>query len=383
MKISVIVPVYNGEMYLKKCIESLLGQTHRDLELILVDDGSEDRSGEICDACAGADPRIRVIHKKNQGLVRARITGLKEAGCEAVSFVDADDWVEPDFLECLAGALERRGADLAASGCLCEKGDVCTRETNAAAPGVYEGERLREELYPHMLYYKGFYQFGIQPYLWNKLFRRDLLLACYREMDTAIDDGEDAAVVFPYLLTSGRVVILEDCLYHYRIHEGSMSFRKGEGFYGNVSRLYLHLDKMFRRSEYYDIMLPQLDQYMRRMVWLGTPEKAGRGEEYCFPFGKVAPGSGIILYGAGVVGQSYYRQLKKTGYCSILSWADRNHLGLSEQGFPVVSPQEAAASGRACDCAVVALADEGSRREAAEYLVSQGVRKERIVFGEE
>ena len=99
--VSVVVPVYNVEAYIARCIESILSQTHRNLELILVDDGSLDHSGAICDAYAEKDSRILVIHQENAGVSKARNAGIDQAKGEYLSFVDSDDWIEPDHIQSL------------------------------------------------------------------------------------------------------------------------------------------------------------------------------------------------------------------------------------------------------------------------------------------
>ena len=119
--ISVIVPVYNGEKYLPVCMESLLNQTYRDLEIILVDDGSADGSPALCDGYAARDPRVRVIHQQNQGVSGARNTGLDRATGTYVAFVDADDYVEQDYFQRLYEGLAANGADIAS----CDYKEVC------------------------------------------------------------------------------------------------------------------------------------------------------------------------------------------------------------------------------------------------------------------
>ena len=111
-KISVIVPIYNVEPYLHRCVDSLLLQTYQDFELILIDDGSTDNCGMICDEYAALDDRIRVIHKLNGGLSDARNVGLEIATGEYIAFVDSDDWVARDYLECLFVTLCETGADI-------------------------------------------------------------------------------------------------------------------------------------------------------------------------------------------------------------------------------------------------------------------------------
>ena len=115
-RISVIVPVYKVENYLDQCVQSIVDQTYSNLEIILVDDGSPDRCGELCEAWAKRDSRIQVIHKENGGLSDARNAGLAIATGSLISFIDSDDWVNPHFIEFLYTAIEKTGADLAACG---------------------------------------------------------------------------------------------------------------------------------------------------------------------------------------------------------------------------------------------------------------------------
>ena len=111
--ISVIVPVYNVKAYLDRCVESLLGQSYKNLEIFLVDDGSTDGCGKVCDRYAAQDPRITVIHKKNGGLSDARNAALDAAQGEYYAFVDGDDWVSPYYVENLYRALRKADADMA------------------------------------------------------------------------------------------------------------------------------------------------------------------------------------------------------------------------------------------------------------------------------
>ncbi|MDF2881617.1 MAG: hypothetical protein K0R54_2174 [Clostridiaceae bacterium] len=112
MKISIIVPVYNVEYYLKRCIDSILNQTIKNIEIILVNDGSKDKSGDICEEYKKKDHRVIVIHKKNGGLSSARNAGLEIAAGELVGFVDSDDWIEPDYFETLYNGIIRYNADI-------------------------------------------------------------------------------------------------------------------------------------------------------------------------------------------------------------------------------------------------------------------------------
>ena len=115
-KVSLIVPVYNTKKYLRRCLESAVSQTYRNMEIICVDDGSTDGSGEIVDEFAARDSRVIAIHQKNSGESNARNNGLKISSGDYIGFMDCDDWIEPDMYECLAGALEQADADMAIAG---------------------------------------------------------------------------------------------------------------------------------------------------------------------------------------------------------------------------------------------------------------------------
>lgn len=380
MDVSIVVPIHNGEFFLKESIESLLSQSHTNFELILVNDGSKDQTGILCDRFAEKDHRIRVIHKNNQGVTCARITGVEAANSELVAFVDVDDWVDKNFLERLLISMKTANADIVISGCIYERGTTTTISRNLIEEGIYEGEELIKTVISKMLYYKGFYQFGIQPYMWNKLFRKKELLSCLKEINTKIYDGEDVAVVYPYILKTKRVVVINDCMYHYRVHEGSVSFKKKKDFYANVSRLYLQLYKNCQDSQYFELMRPQIDEYMRRMVWLGTSRDIAEEDRLFFPFRQIASGCKIVLYGAGLIGRVYRRQIEKTKYCKVVSWVDQNYIELSLQGLPVEDPNTIWKL--KFDYVVIANGKERIQKEIKLYLIGMGIQKEQIVAGD-
>ena len=145
VKISVIVPIFRIEKYLPKCIDSLLNQTFSDFELILVDDGSPDNCPKICDDYAKTDSRIKVIHKKNGGLVSARKEGLKNAAGTYITFVDGDDWVDEFYLDILFNLAELNDADLVVTGHFREfNGKIETIKPKMV--GVYDEKELKSKI---------------------------------------------------------------------------------------------------------------------------------------------------------------------------------------------------------------------------------------------
>lgn len=217
--ISVIIPVYNVAEYLDQCLESVCAQTYRNLEIILIDDGSTDGSGGLCDKWASRDKRIKVIHKENGGVSSARNEGLKAASGSLIGFVDSDDWIEPEMYEKLVRSLldsdGKRSTDAAISGFFdypygMEK--AIPRGTGRVDPCGFE------EAVIQILSRDGYYCT-----LWNKLFRRTSILRNNEPIffDRDISFGEDEVWLMQVLKNCGRVIFLPEPLYHWRKREGS------------------------------------------------------------------------------------------------------------------------------------------------------------------
>ena len=202
-KISVVVPVYNVEKYLEKCVESILSQTFSDFELILVDDGSTDSSGKICDQFAQKDSRIRVIHKENGGISSARNTCVQSAECEYISFIDSDDFVESNYLACLYDLVVKNDCDIAVGSIYNCYGDKripqCVKRESLVCDGKTALKYALEGVY-------------VPGSLCSKLIRRDLMV----NRDFIIGKTYEDAFYMPELLLSAeKIAITTEPLYNY------------------------------------------------------------------------------------------------------------------------------------------------------------------------
>lgn len=150
-QISVIVPVYKAELYLEQCVQSILNQTFSDLELILVDDGSPDSCPEMCDKYAAMDSRVHVIHKNNAGVAIARNTGIEQAIAKYITFVDSDDYIDPEMYGSMMENAVKYDCDVVMCDCLKEFPNRSEPYTHEIRPGFYDKNQLREEYYPHLL----------------------------------------------------------------------------------------------------------------------------------------------------------------------------------------------------------------------------------------
>ena len=208
--ISVIVPIYGVEAYLERCVDSLLRQSMRNIEIILIDDGLRDACGEICDRYAAHDPRVRVVHQENAGLSAARNAGLELAQGEWIMFVDSDDWVEPDFCRLPYEAALAHGADLVIFGNTYHRKDGKIIEKH-----IEEGALGREESVA--------YTAKRSIVIWNKLYHRSLFHGI-RFPESYIYEDSFAT---PKLVHAARSVYrLDACLYHYVYRADSICHRK-------------------------------------------------------------------------------------------------------------------------------------------------------------
>lgn len=204
MKISVIIPVYNVEKYLERCLESVLNQTHSNLEIILVNDGSRDSSLQICEKYAMMDQRIKVISQSNQGLSAARNTGVEQATGEYIAFLDSDDWLELDAYEYLLDALQRSEVDMIVAGI------ARTSIENVRHSDTFEEEILTQEQYMQRFFKIGWQ--GIEYYVCNKLMKASVV----KEVQFPVGlTAEDVLATFRYILQVDRVLVSNKVVYNY------------------------------------------------------------------------------------------------------------------------------------------------------------------------
>lgn len=342
--ISIIITVYNVEKYLRKCLDSVLAQTYRNMEIILVDDGSTDSSPYICDTYADKDARIRVIHKENEGAPRARKAGFEVSAGTYTSMIDADDWLEPDMIEILYRISVEQDVCVAACGRFEENG-YCSKPVKQGLPaGRYADAKLEKEVFPRMIVNQEFFEWGIFPSYWDKLFRREAIAPYLLRVDDRIPMGNDAAGVYPALMNAKNIYIVEKCLYHYRQTDASMvrtfggNGDKRGGFrllYRSVLKeLVMSKGRFNLESQWLEyvlfLMIPRADELYEGILDL----------DYLFPFPKVKKNSRVILYGMGLYGQRMYDFLTRTGFCQVVAAADQNYAMLQKKGLPVIAPEE-------------------------------------------
>lgn len=211
--ISVIVPVYNVEKYLHKCVDSIINQTYKDLEIILVDDGSPDNCPKICDEYAQKDNRIKVIHKENGGLSSARNAGLQVAIGDYIAFVDSDDYIDEHMYEKMYQAIQSSKCDICMCGCKIVKEQGKVLYQSSFACDMYN---INEII--------GKFVISLQTSVCNKLVSRNLIQG-NKFMEGKVH-GEDLLFCLNILNNTVEMVTIQDCCYYYVKHNDSITTKK-------------------------------------------------------------------------------------------------------------------------------------------------------------
>lgn len=377
--ISIIVPIYCVEPYLNKCVDSILNQTYKNIEVILVDDGSPDECPAICDKFASQDSRVKVVHKANGGLVSARKAGISVASGQYIGYVDGDDWIEPDMYEKMYLLAIKHDADVIATGHFRNINESYTIMKNGIDSGVYKGVSLRDIVYPKLIYSGRFYEHGILGNIWNKLFKRSVILPHQLAVSDDIKYCEDVACVLPTLLAAKSIVIDNQPYYHYRQRSGSITKKYDKDELVRLKALFTYLYECISKSEYFQILYQQLRYFILHKTLYRCPHIFWT-QDAMKPFDCVSRNSRIVLYGAGDFGQALYSSIKSTGFCNIVLWTDRLSEAYTSQGLPVKSTDNINCA--EYDYIVMAVMNipEDAKKETADLLAAHMVPTQKIVW---
>ena len=313
--ISVIVPIFNVETYIAECIESIQNQSYQELQIILVDDGSTDHSGILCDKYALEDSRIEVIHQENKGVVLARKSGLSKARGKYIGFVDGDDYIESDMYQILLEEIEKSKADFVHSG-FWQGGK---KEDKFPNREIKFGRDRYEFLKDVIL--KGY----ITPSNWSKLFRAELIKKAYDQLDDKSVLGEDLLILCICILECNKISLIKDCYYHYRVRVGSLSRKNEISDLKNVYKLHEDLNNVFCSYGLQEKCEAMMDEFL----WNNLIEYMGRIDREGFQIAKYyfrdfdrLYGKRIVVYGAGAVGRDYYAQICRYSDCKVVAWVN-------------------------------------------------------------
>ena len=261
--ISIIIPIYNAELFIRKCLESISTQTYSNIEIVLVDDGSTDRCGEICDEYANKNSRFIVIHKQNEGVSKARIDGVEKSKGEYISFVDADDYLTKDYIKSLVESTTKYDADIS----ICQYYDVRKedlRQLKRKDIGCFNREQIESLLKENVLYDKECGFSGLPLFLWGKLYKRNIILSAL-DKGVGFKYGEDMIINFDILFNHAKTIsVIPDCLYYYVHHTQQTTQKPIEILWEQYTKLWEHIQKEDTKGYFKD----QLPNRMMLFIYL-------------------------------------------------------------------------------------------------------------------
>ncbi len=330
IKLSIIVPVYNVESYIRRALDSLLGQTYDNLEIILVDDGSTDSSGKICDEYAAKDERIIVIHKENGGIVSARKAAVLAVTGEYVINFDSDDWIEPDAYESVVKRIEEHHPDVVAFGYTKEYADFIEEYPLEFPQGYYSADQFWK-LFNDSVKESLFFKQPIDMSQWDKAIKTELIrkhqLNCSEKLRKNVDD----AVIFPCLLDIEDIYIDSGCWYHYCVRKTSILWKNGTEDYERYLRLAKQLLMSIKDSRGREKVSKEFVLYkLLHHLILDVPEKMF-GEKECKIYPELKKGCNIIVYGKGVFANRMMERIRELNYCNIVDNIDSKDVERLEQ----------------------------------------------------
>lgn len=326
--VSVIIPAYNVEQYITASVQSLLKQTYRNIEIIIVDDGSVDNTLKRCEEFLAKDSRIKVLHQENRGAAQARKVGILSAKGKYICFVDADDIVDEKMVEFMVNNMG--DSDLLTSGCIAETaaGKEVMRLDGLAA-GIYAGKEMLNKVYSQMICCESPARDGLLPYIFGKLFRTNILAELVQNISQNLFIDEDRALVLCYALRCKSICITHQIFYRYCYRRTSTMRTKHDDYMINLNNYYLLLKQEFVKHSQKNVLISQLQRFISSRIpsitnFMGFDWQAQSYRYICSCLNHLN-GKKVVLYGAGTVGKDYYRQLSwKIGKANVY-WTDKNY----------------------------------------------------------
>ncbi len=383
--ISIIIPVYNIESYIEKCLHTVCTQTYQNIEVIVVDDGSTDGSGDICRKYADGDNRVKYIYQDNAGLVSARMTGLSKATGEYVVFVDGDDFIDSDHIEVLHGKIMECGADFV--------------HTNYSVNGVnqlhfrniysYGRELLNQKLRKSIIIDKALEwrreKEIFECNLYGCIYKKDLICECYSMIPLTQSYGEDLICLVHLIMNCHSAYFDPYSGYNYTLREGSLCHQTS--FLSKVrddANLFNEMERIFDQYRLGNEVYEKLSAFFRQKAYSSLPlfgdtyMKVEKG--YMCPFVNMLKGHRIAIYCAGAVGRDYYKQFVSEGSISVAAWFDEVYGEKYDLPMPISDPLSIRDKIDIIDYVVIAINNSHYVDEIIDGLKEIGVDEGKILW---
>lgn len=381
-RVSVIVPAFNVEKYIGECLKSIASQTYEQLEIIVVNDGSTDKTRSIIASYAEKDNRFLVIDQENQGLVAARKRGLEKAVGRCCLFVDGDDWIDKDLVKFMFEKFMSGDYDAVHANYSEEYSGKSFLQNNIRGEEVLElsDDNKKIQILKKRLLSNDANSY-ITPSIWSRIYGTEYARRLYSFLPDEQSYGEDILFLLHLILSGNRILLTEKAYYHYRVVEKSLSHDYGINNLVNITKLFLRMQDVLEQYGVYEYLRDDVrgfywEKLLQGLKKIETPPL--RISTYMFPDIELILGKKVVLYGAGAVGKDYYSQIAEYESIKIISWVDKQFdrilndhmiknpdslLGNSEYDFIVIAVNESC------------VADEIERE-----LVSRGIPKNKLLW---
>lgn len=368
-KISVIVTIYNMEKYLDKCIQSILNQTYKNLEVILVNDGSTDKSLDICLKYYVLDKRIIVLNNPNEGVVKVRLAGINRATGDYITFVDADDWLDSNAYENVMDMSNNE--DMISYGLLEDYTYKSIQKFDQIDEGIYMRSDIKNKILPNIFGTKKFFVFNILPNLVCKLIKREILNNCVNKVSPYVRMGEDLDFVVQSLCFIHTLRVINISPYHYVQREKSVVRTP----VGDESVIGLYRDLMSIESEIDNVIWQrQVCTYMSFILQLKKMNTFIKNSSF---FDKLK-NKKIVVYGAGNYGHSFIEAAMIELGVSIEAVADSNWKNIDWKDEEVIAPEEVMK--RNFDIIYIAILNEKVCQNIKSNLINMGIEEDKILY---
>ena len=381
--ISIIIPVFNVRDYIGKCIESIIQQSYNNIEIIVINDGSTDGSGETCRQFADKDSRIVYVYQENQGSVGARKTGLLLAKGKYIVFADGDDYAEKDYVEKLYELIIKNDVDFVHSNYMINGiNQTFTKQTH-----LYKEDDLNEEFRTELLRDHVFEwdteKDTIEFNLYGCIYKKNVICDCYMELPDYQQYGEDLLCLCNLIMKCQSMMFVSDAYYHYVIREKSLTHPKDLVLaLSNTFSLYREVMNNLKGYEVDSTLLDKCQMFFVNHIFgdfkLFPSEGIQINEKYVCEFTDLLREKKIVLYGAGIVGQNVYEQLTNYDSIEIVGWVDNNYKNIHSPYRCVSDP--ALIDSQVFDYVVISIKNESTAKEIIDYLLQMNIDRKRILW---
>lgn len=378
--LTVIIPLYNQQKYIEQCLKSVLNQNFKDIEVLVIDDGSTDDSFSICNRIAQSDHRVRIIHQENKGLSEARKTGIINCDTEYITFVDADDFILENAYEYASEAMEKNVDMIFFEIARYYDKNNIKIEHHVLQDRYYDKKEIEQEIYPRLIWDFKRNVPGIECSLCVRVLRKNLLLNAYNIIDDrSLYYGEDAIITYYSSFLMNSLCVISECYYMHRQRKNSVApYIKSDEFYSKIFEVYNllkeNLEPIFNIAD----IKKQLDYWfmysvnLKKMIY----DDYNYIRDFLFPFNQVEKDSTIVLYGAGEVGKTYYSQIMKLCYCKEIIWVDRNADYINNKNVHNVDE----INFHDYDKVVIAIENKKICEQVKKQLISNNIADDKIVY---